>query len=88
MSLEQCQELISDHCQFDVTRDQLHAIVKNNQFEKVTGRRPGEENHEAHQRKGIAGDWRNYFTDTLKDKFKSRFGDVLIKTGYEQDLNW
>ena len=42
----------------------------------------------AHQRKGIAGDWRNHFSDELKGDFKERWGDLLIATGYERDLDW
>ncbi len=63
-------------------------MVKYNTFEVVTGRKQGEEDITAHQRKGIVGDWKNYFSDRVKDEFKKRFGDVLIQTGYEQDLNW
>lgn len=81
-------EQIVDHCEIPVSRERLHEIIRYNRFETVTGRQPGQENIEAHQRKGIAGDWRNYFSDAIKQKFKARFGDVLIKTGYEQDLNW
>ncbi len=81
-------EKIVDHCQIPVSRERLHEIIHYNRFETVTGRHPGEEDVQAHQRKGISGDWRNYFSLSVKEKFKSRFGDVLIKTGYESDLNW
>jgi len=54
----------------------------------LTGRRPGQEDIHAHQRKGIAGDWRNHFTTRVKEVFKQRYGHVLIATGYEPDLNW
>jgi len=39
-------------------------------------------------RKGIAGDWRNYLRGSLKEAFKERYGDLLVTTGYEKDLNW
>lgn len=39
-------------------------------------------------RKGIIGDWKNYFTDAHKKKFKAIAGDLLIELGYEKDLNW
>ena len=42
----------------------------------------------AHARKGIAGDWRNYFSDRVKQSFKTRYGGLLVATGYEQDLSW
>lgn len=81
-------EKIVDHCQIPVSRGRLHDIIHYNRFEIVTGRQRGEENIQAHQRKGISGDWKNYFSPNVKNKFKERFGDVLIKTGYEKDLNW
>ena len=81
-------EQIVNYCEIDVDRKYLHQIVSNNSFEVVTGRKRGEEDVQAHQRKGIVGDWRNYFSGQVKEEFKKRFGDVLIKTGYERDLHW
>ena len=81
-------ERIVEHCQIDVTRRRLHEIIRRNNFEAITGRRRGDEDVTAHHRKGIAGDWRNYFTERIKARFKARFGDVLIRTGYEANLDW
>jgi hypothetical protein len=40
-------------------------------------------------RKGIIGDWKNYFTEEIKKIFIERGGgDVLIELGYETDYNW
>lgn len=63
-------------------------IVWRNQFEQVTGRKRGEENTQAHLRKGIVGDWRNYFTEAHKQRFKELAGNILIDLGYEKDLDW
>ena len=38
-------------------------------------------------RKGRVGDWRDEFTPRVKDEFKRRCGDWLIRLGYEQDDN-
>ncbi len=38
--------------------------------------------------KGQAGNWNRLFTDRDKSIFKEIAGDVLIKWGYEKDLNW
>jgi len=57
-------------------------------FENCAGRKPGQEDVNSHHRKGIVGDWRNYFDQNLTREFKERFGEVLIETGYEKDLNW
>jgi hypothetical protein len=39
-------------------------------------------------RKGIIGDWRNYFNEDHKESFKKCAGDVLIRLGYEHDKSW
>lgn len=39
-------------------------------------------------RKGIIGDWKNYFTEEHKQTFKEKYGEILICIGYENDLNW
>jgi LPS sulfotransferase NodH len=38
--------------------------------------------------KGQAGNWQRLFTARDKALFKEVAGDVLVKWGYEQDLNW
>jgi len=79
---------IIKHCQSGISHQKLNEIISYNSFKAVTGREPGQEDISRHQRKGIAGDWKNYFSDPLKNAFKKRYGDVLIKTGYEKNLNW
>jgi len=41
-----------------------------------------------HLRKGIVGDWRNFFSDKHKEIFKEIAGETLIKLGYEKNLDW
>jgi lipopolysaccharide transport system ATP-binding protein len=81
-------EKIIAHCEIDIPRTQLHEIIQRNSFLNRTGRKPGEEDVSSHFRKGISGDWENHFTDRIKTKFKQEFGQHLIETGYEKDLNW
>lgn len=81
-------EQLIEYCQIKISRDRLHDIIQHNIFETVTGRKRGHEDINAHLRKGVAGDWRNYFTDKVKTEFKRHYGKLLIDTGYEKDLNW
>lgn len=81
-------EKIIDHCEITLSRFRLHQIIKSNSFANRTGRKPGEEDVSSHYRKGISGDWKNHFTEPLKAFFKRRYGQILIDTGYEKDLNW
>lgn len=55
---------------------------------RAGGRVRGEEDPRSHQRKGIAGDWKNVFTERDKAIFKESAGDLLIKLGYETDESW
>jgi hypothetical protein len=66
----------------------LRTIVEANDFRAVSGREPGEEDVQAHLRKGIVGDWQNHFCRRIKALFKSRYGEALIRMGYERDGNW
>jgi lipopolysaccharide transport system ATP-binding protein len=76
-------------CGLPVGCDRLRQIIHANRFERLTGGRPrGQEDVSAHERKGIAGDWCNHFTDRVKRAFKDRFGDLLVATGYEKGLDW
>lgn len=59
-------------------------------FEKrALGRKKGEEDPTSvGARKGVAGDWKDVFTERDKRIFKEVAGDVLIKVGYEKDNDW
>lgn len=67
----------------------LRRIIARNAFDRLSlGRLPGQENERHHYRKGVAGDWRNYFSPELTASFKDRYGDLLIELGYEKDYDW
>jgi len=86
--LDILEKILLEDCHLPVSRDRFREIVLKNRFMSLSGRKPGQEDITAHERKGIAGDWKNYFTDKIKRAFKMRYGGLLIETGYEQDLNW
>jgi hypothetical protein len=44
--------------------------------------------HNTFVRKGVAGDWRNHFSEKNVAAFKSIAGNVLIELGYERDQKW
>ncbi|MBW2369681.1 MAG: sulfotransferase domain-containing protein [Deltaproteobacteria bacterium] len=72
----------------NVDERQIRAAISRHSFAGQTGRQPGQEDLTSHHRKGITGDWRNYFDDRLKNEFKKRYGTLLIRTGYEADDGW
>jgi hypothetical protein len=80
--------ILLDHCRLDVDRGRFREVVRAHRFEAQSGRKPGTEDAHAHERKGIAGDWRNYFTDKVRAEFKRYYGSLLVATGYETNFNW
>lgn len=45
--------------------------------------------HSWNFRSGQIGSWKKFFTKGVKKRFKeSRYGEMLIKLGYEEDNNW
>lgn len=67
----------------------VRRAVEENSFERKSGgRRPGQADPLAFVRKGIAGDWKNYFSDDDKALFKRVAGHMLVELGYEKDLRW
>lgn len=67
---------------------QIREIVEKFSFETISGRKIGEENARSFLRKGIVGDWRNYFDQVSRERFQSYAGDELIKLGYETGPDW
>jgi lipopolysaccharide transport system ATP-binding protein len=81
--------VLLEHCRIPVNLTNFRQIIAGNRFENRTGgRRRGVEDPTSHERKGIAGDWKNHFTDRIAREFKQRFGEVLIATGYERNDRW
>jgi hypothetical protein len=76
-------------CRLPVGRERFRRVVAANRFEARTGgRRRGAEDPASHERKGVAGDWQNHFTDRVAKAFKERYGELLVATGYERDDRW
>lgn len=72
----------------NVNKDHIQKIVEKYSFQNQTKRKPGEENLSSFLRKGISGDWKNYFNEESKQVFKKHAGQMLIDLGYEEDTNW
>jgi hypothetical protein len=73
----------------DASEEVVERCVELANFETWTkGRERGQEDSTAFLRKGVAGDWRNVFTEDDKRVFKRAGGELLIKLGYERDNDW
>jgi hypothetical protein len=60
----------------------LDAAIAFASFQAKAGRQPGEEDRKSHYRKGIVGDWRNYFNERQHADLWNEFGDVLEQLDY------
>jgi hypothetical protein len=71
------------------TGEMVLGAVYARRFEtKAGGRQPGTEDRGSHYRKGIAGDWVNYFNRRHAEVFDDLFGDLLVRLGYEESSSW
>jgi hypothetical protein len=66
----------------------LSTTIEKFSMQRQTQRRPGEEDLSHHIRKGIVGDWKNYFSREAAETFHELAGDTLIKLGYESGRDW
>ena len=72
------------HCDIAIPDRVLHSVLEAHSFRVLAGgRQPGEEDTASHYRKGIAGDWRNHFTDAHVERFKAVSNDLVTLLGYE-----
>lgn len=61
----------------------LREVVDQFSFENQTKRKPGESDASSFLRKGISGDWKNYFDSEALARFDSLNGSLLETLGYE-----
>lgn len=73
----------------DSSEQSIRECVDATGFEQMSSRKSGQEDSSSVRfRKGVAGDWKNVFTERDKQIFKEHAGDSLVKLGYESDNDW
>lgn len=82
------QEIVK-HYHLDISKQEIEKIITLNDFKKLSGgRTSGQSDNQSFFRKGKAGDWVNHFDETLKQLYKAKMDDFLVKYGFEADNNW
>jgi len=66
----------------------LNEAIHENNFKKLAKRERGKENRMSSYRKGIIGDWENYFNKESARIFNDYAGTTLVNLGYEKDDSW
>lgn len=71
-----------------VSVSRIGDAVDRHSFTRLSQRAPGDEDSASFLRKGIAGDWRNHFTQTAARAFEASHGNALRALGYEESETW
>ncbi len=89
--LERPEEEVGQSLEFlgaDASEQAVRRCVSAASFEKLAGGRNRGQEAASFFRKGVAGDWKNVFTEHDKREFKAAAGNTLIELGYEEDYDW
>ncbi|WP_150107048.1 sulfotransferase domain-containing protein [Halothece sp. PCC 7418] len=74
-----------NYLEIQMPAEEFTDLCQRHQFEsKTEGRNQGKENVQSHYRKGIAGDWKNYFDYATTSYFKAVTKDLLEQLGYPE----
>lgn len=76
-------ERVFRHLDVAMPRRTLDRLWSHHSFERLSGRRRGEEDPKAHYRKGLPGDWKNHFDAAVEARFRALTGDLVERLGYE-----
>ena len=74
--------------ELEIDEEKIKALFINSHLKTKTARNNGEEKSNSFLRKGISGDWKNYFDSNCVEIFKHYSKDMLINLGYEEDNKW
>lgn len=86
--VDELQRIVSELADCSIDKERCADIVDSHSFKKMSGRKAGDENARSFLRKGVVGDWKNYFTHEARIRFNSYAGSALVKLGYESDDSW
>jgi len=84
---------MAEYVSLEVTDQQIDWAVKHSSFKKMRrleetkGRPYGKRGHRF-VRSGRAGGWMEHFDERCKEIFKSSAGEMLIRLGYVDDMEW
>jgi hypothetical protein len=72
-----------EHLEIPMPESELKELIEEYSFEKLTGgRKQGQEVDSSHLRKGVSGDWKNYFTEKIEQEFNEVTGQLVYDLGY------
>jgi hypothetical protein len=72
----------------NIQSERVTETYRHFEFKNMAGRMQGTENRDSFLRKGVAGDWKIYFSKQAAEVFESFAGGALERTGYTQGPAW
>jgi sulfotransferase family protein len=79
---------VTRHLGLSLDEVSLDSIVARHSFEVAAGRARGSEDRSSFLRRGVAGEWKDLFSDEARSEFLAYGGSTLISLGYEPDDLW
>lgn len=70
---------------FDIPSDLMRNAIEANSFSRLSNRNKGVMDSKSHKRKGIVGDWKNYFSDELLEYVYSKQTYLFNALNYIKD---
>ena len=87
-SLSAFRDIVSNLNIQHVDEELLTMCVDKFSFQRQTNRKAGQEDASSNKRKGIVGDWRNYFSGEAAEIFEHYTKGLLVELGYESEKEW
>jgi len=75
------------HCEFQMNEREIKNLMTKyslDEMQKKAKKKQSENKGISHYRKGIAGDWKNYFTIKVHSAFMHHLGNLVTELGYRE----
>lgn len=70
------------HCCIPITRREIKNLMKKYSFNQMQQKTKKSKQGISHYRKGVPGDWQEYFNERVNDVFKKHLGNLVKELGY------
>lgn len=86
--LERIYKRLFGQAASEACKARFECVSHEHEFSRTANRRAGIEDTASFLRKGVHGDWMNYFTKEASLVYSEFAGHILVEFGYEKDCQW